>query len=128
MSLASTCTDTGLFSGTGYGVTDTTSSTTSGPSATVASPPSGTDRISAHDLPSVVSTAGDVTHRLAPFSIRYTLGLESSLRRQPSGRSQSRRAAVPAVVSRVVIRMKTWGSGVTNWSPAPNWPQIVGCR
>src|SRR5215831_11833027 len=67
MSVADTVTDTDLLSGTGYGLTATVSRLTSGPSGMPASAPSGTARTSAQVLPRAVSTAGDVTHRLARF-------------------------------------------------------------
>src|SRR6516162_751099 len=70
MSVADTVTDTGWLSGTGWGATEIVSRLTSGPSGTPRSAPSGTARTSPHVLPSADSTAGEVTHRLVPFSIR----------------------------------------------------------
>jgi hypothetical protein len=67
---ALTVTVTERVTGTGYGHTETLIYTTSGPSGTLVKAPSGTECTSAQLFPSPNSTAGEVTQRIVPFSIR----------------------------------------------------------
>ena len=85
-------------------------------------------RTSAHVRPRPRSTAGEVTQRLAPFSIRYTFGFESSLRRHPSGMSHSRTVAVGGDVLIAVTWNDTSGAGTAPPWPAVNRRHMAGCR